>query len=153
MITLQNKLAILFANETDRSDLETANLSTRTNAIRRMLRDMITQSSALGYGDLEEGAELITEQEMTSGVPVTFDLLQVDNPLVIRATIQRYGNAGSNYVTLNIEVLLSERKSTYLQQYYVTNLFVESVSLSRLWKRMDRIMKDIPSLVAPLLAN
>ncbi|UQT03405.1 hypothetical protein YUBABA_02030 [Serratia phage vB_SmaM-Yubaba] len=153
MITLQNKLAILFANETDRSDLETANLSTRTNAIRRMLRDMITQSSALGYDDLEEGAELITEQEMTSGVPVTFDLLQVDNPLVIRATIQRYGNAGSNYVTLNIEVLLSERKSTYLQQYYVTNLFVESVSLSRLWKRMDRIMKDIPSLVAPLLAN
>lgn len=153
MITLQNKLAILFANETDRSDLETANLSTRTNAIRRMLRDMITQSSALGYDDLEEGAELITEQEMTSGVPVTFDLLQVDNPLVIRATIQRYGDAGSNYVTLNIEVLLSERKSTYLQQYYVTNLFVESVSLSRLWKRMDRIMKDIPSLVAPLLAN
>ncbi|UQT02631.1 hypothetical protein SUREIYA_00320 [Serratia phage vB_SmaM-Sureiya] len=153
MITLQNKLAILFANETDRSDLETANLSTRTNAIRRMLRDMITQSSALGYGDLEEGAELITEQEMTSGVPVTFDLLQVDNPLVIRSTIQRYGDVGSNYVTLNIEVLLSERKSTYLQQYYVTNLFVESVSLSRLWKRMDRIMKDIPSLVAPLLAN
>lgn len=153
MITLQNKLAILFANETDRSDLETANLSTRTNAIRRMLRDMITQSSALGYDDLEEGAELITEQEMTSGVPVTFDLLQVDNPLVIRSTIQRYGDVGSNYVTLNIEVLLSERKSTYLQQYYVTNLFVESVSLSRLWKRMDRIMKDIPSLVAPLLAN
>lgn len=153
MITLQNKLAILFANETDRADLETANLSTRTNTIRRMLRAMIAQSSALGYADLEEGAELITEQEMTAGVPVVLDLLQIDNPLAIRATIQRYAKLGSNYVTLNIEVLLSERKSTYLQQYYVTNLFVESVSLSRLWKRMDRIMKDIPSLVAPLLAN
>lgn len=153
MLTLKNKLAILFDNEQDREELETLVHTARTTIIRRTLRDIINNSSAMGIGDLEEGSTLITEEELASGVPVTFDLLQVDTPIIVRATIQRYGDVGSNYVTLQIDVKLSERKPSYLMQHNVTTLFVESVSVPRLWKRIDRILKDVPSLAAPLLAN
>ncbi|QGH71881.1 hypothetical protein N1M2_18 [Klebsiella phage N1M2] len=153
MLTLKNKLAILFDNEQDREELETLVHTARTTIIRRTLRDIINNSSAMGIGDLEEGSALITEEELASGVPVTFDLLQVDTPIIVRATIQRYGDVGSNYVTLQIDVKLSERKPSYLMQHNVTTLFVESVSVPRLWKRIDRILKDVPSLAAPLLAN
>lgn len=153
MLTLKNKLAILFDNEQDREELETLVHTARTTIIRRTLRDIINNSSAMGIGDLEEGSTLITEEELASGVPVTFDLLQVDTPIIVRATLQRYGDVGSNYVTLQIDVKLSERKPSYLMQHNVTTLFVESVSVPRLWKRIDRILKDVPSLAAPLLAN
>lgn len=153
MLTLKNKLAILFENEQDREELETLPHTSRTTIIRRHLRDVIKESSAMGLGELEENAELITKEELASGVPVTFDLLQINTPIIIRVTIQRYGKVGSNYVTPQIEVYLTERKPSYLMQHNVTTLFVESVSVPRLWKRIDRIMKDIPSLVAPLLAN
>lgn len=153
MITLKNKLAILFPNETDRDGLEVATPQARTNVIRRMVREMFRESSAIGLTDLEETAVLITPEELASGEHITYDLIQLAFPLVVRATIKRYGRAGSNYVTLDVEVKLAEPKPSYAVEHLVTTIHVESVSVPRLWKRIDRIYKDLPTLIAPLLAE
>lgn len=153
MLTTAQKLAILFNNEIDRIGLASSTPQARTTVIRRMVREMFRESSAMGLVDLEENAVLIKPEELASGEQVTYDLIQLATPLVVRATIQRYGNPGSNYVTVDVQVRLTEVKPSYSMEHPVANFHVESVSVPRLWKRLDRIYKNIPAAIAPLLAN
>lgn len=153
MLTLKNKLDILFKNETDRTTLVDQSHGSRTNVIRRQIREICEESSALGLADLEQETLGLTQDEMNTGTPVTFDLLQVAYPISVRATCTRYGEKGSNYVFVSVKVNLVEGKSSYTIEHPICEFYVESVSLPRLYKRLERILKDVPSIVAPLLAN
>lgn len=151
MIPLKSRLEILFDNEQDRQDLLANTQAQRTTIIRRTLRDIVEGSNALEL--LKDEGFGLTPDEMVSGVPVTFELLQVNIPICIRITLQRFGNLGSNYVTIDIAVILSKRAPSYTIEHNVCNLHVDSCSEARLYKRVERIMKDIPSIAASILAE
>jgi hypothetical protein len=153
MISLKSRLEILFDNQQDRTDLEALEVTQRTTILRRLIRETIETSSALGIAELEQETLELTPDQMTSGTPVTFDLLQVTRPISIRATCTRYGGPGSNYVTVLVKVNLSATKASYTVEHPICETYVDNVSLPRLYKRLERILKDIPSIVAPLLAE
>lgn len=151
MISLKSRLEILFDNEQDRADLLTSTQVQRTTIIRRSLRDIVNDSNALEF--LKDEGFGLTPDELVSGVPVTFELLQVNIPISIRAALQRFGDVGSNYVSVDITVKLSKRAPSYTIEHNVCNLRVDSCSEARLYKRVERILKDIPSIAANILAE
>lgn len=153
MLTTKQKLEILFNNPSDWETLAAQSHGSRAGVIRRHIREVCEGSSALGLADLEPELLGLTQDEMNSGTPVTFDLLQVTHPISVRATCTRYGEKGSNYVFVSVKVNLVEKKSSYTVEHAICEFYVDNVSLPRLYKRLERILKDVPSVVAPLLAN
>lgn len=150
MVSLKSRIEILFKEEQARDNVLTSTQSQRATIIRNLVRGVVEESSALPF---LEDQTYITQEELDAGVPVSFHLLQVNVPFIIGATIQRYGDRGSNYLSLNVTVALNDRKPTYNIEHHVVTLSVESVSQVRLQPRLERIMKEIPSIVATILAE
>lgn len=152
MISLAAKAVLLFSNQVDRTNYISMGYTQRLTNARAVVHDVVAGSSAMGLEGTSEKELTLTEEQMLSGVPVVFDLLQVRYPISVRATVQRTGYVSDNAVSVTVRINLCDPKPSYVIEHNLCEVFVESVTLPRLYKRLERILKDTPSICGHALA-
>jgi hypothetical protein len=150
MLSLQQRINILFDSEQDQSELIHQNWYTLRNAISAVLRVNISESSALGIEGLEEENLKLSSLHKELGISQTVDLLQINKPICLRLTMTP---TPSGYYSLKVSLWLTEPKDTFIIEHHVVDLTVESVEEKRLFKRVQRIMGELPQIAANILAT
>jgi len=150
MLSLQQRINILFESEQDQTDLVNQSWYTIRNAMSAVLKLSISESSALGIESLEEENLKLSSLHKELGISQTVDLLQINKPITIRLTMTP---TPTGYYSLKVSLWLTERKDTFIVEHHVVDLTVESVEEKRLFKRVQRLLSELPQIAANLMAN
>lgn len=150
MINLEQRLNLLFSDEAQVKELLTFTPIALRNQVSRLLKTSLAESSALGLDGQSEADFHIPTLARELGIGISFDLLQIDTPIVARLTMYPQQD---HCVKLVMGLWITDRKPTYTAEYHVVDLVVDSVHPTSCYKRIERMFNDLPVIAASAIAN
>lgn len=153
MLTLQKRSDILFEGTDHFGGFITPIGETPFDMVENRIREIIENSSVLD-SDLEIYGETLslTEVQKDLGISKKIDLLQVNRPIKITATLTPL-RSGSNY-ELRVKLVLTEkmRWGCYLE-HPILEMVVESLSEGIIGKNIKILLDEIPYQAAVLITS
>lgn len=152
MLNLQQRLVLLFPEmkPDDLNTLADAPFGTVRNTVSTQLKNLIGESSALGFDDLKEGEIKLSSLHKELKISQTLDLLQINKPIVVRLTLIP---SGDDMYSLRLGLWITDPQSSYIVEHHVVDLTVESVQEQRVYKRVERMLSELHRFAAPVIAG
>lgn len=150
MLNLQQRINILFDNKQDQTDLPLQPFGTVRNAVSGQLKLLIAESAALGMDGMEDGDIKLSSLHKELGISRTFDMLQINKPIVVRLEVTPIG--GDEY-RLRMGLWLTDRQASYTVEHHVVDFVVENIQEQRIYKRVERMLGELHRFAAPVIAG